>query len=134
MVYDSESDIVFMHGGEGKGTETWAYDYNANNWTQISSYSAPDRFLHSMAYDSQSDRIIVYGGFPPQGIVSINKIVYAYDYNSNTWSIMPAKYINCSSIIPCPTPTDPTNLSYSPFLLSLSIFAIIIIRRKKRLY
>ena len=89
MVYDSESDRVIMFGGINTNNEflkdTWEYDYNTNTWTEMTPPDSPQRAGHAMAYDSESDRVIMFGG----GIDFTNiEGTWAYDYNANIWTEM----------------------------------------------
>ncbi|MFX0209748.1 MAG: kelch repeat-containing protein [Candidatus Hodarchaeota archaeon] len=97
MAYDSESDRVILYGGFwGDATaaggrralsDTWAYDFNSNTWTNMSPVSSPGLlYAFGMAYDSESDRVILYGGkFKSNGYTSLKHKTWAYDYNSNSW-------------------------------------------------
>lgn len=87
LAYDSESDrLILFGGGEQPGimhADTWAYDYNTNTWTNMQPESAPpERAFHSLVYDAESDRVILWGGDQAGGD---DKMIWAYDYNSNTW-------------------------------------------------
>ncbi|MFZ5469810.1 MAG: Kelch repeat-containing protein [Myxococcota bacterium] len=89
MAYDSQSDRVIVFGGQGcPGNttldDTWAYDFNNNRWESMdptmTSPRPSARFGQQMAYDSQSDRIILYGRYGSGGDET-----WAYDYNNNRW-------------------------------------------------
>jgi len=90
MVYDVESDRMILFGGwaatlSGNGfNDTWAFDYDTNTWTKMEpEVSPPSRYYHAMAYDTESDRVILWGGYGPKPIdVSV---VWAYNYNENVW-------------------------------------------------
>ena len=97
MAYDSESDILIHFGGyyqyppeTGPYTfysETFAFDYNTNTWTNLTTENGPTKRSHpNMAYDSESDRIIMYGG--AEGDFIDTEETWAYDYNTNTWTKM----------------------------------------------
>ncbi len=98
MAYDNESDRIVLFGGEVWGAvwgtgypsdsdETWAYDFNTNTWTNMSPSSGPSgRGSHMMAYDSESDRVIAFGGRLLDGKPLAD--TWAYDFNSNTWTDM----------------------------------------------
>ncbi len=95
MAYDSESDRVILFGGDaGQGVflpsnETWAYDSNGNTWTRMSPDIAPTgRLKHAMAYDVQSDRIVMFGGDSAGGFGGELNDTWAYDYNTDTWTQM----------------------------------------------
>ena len=90
MAYDSESDRVILFGGLDDGAtysgDTWAYDFNTNNWTLMSPSTHPsDRFDAPMTYDSESDRVIMIGGWNAGGFIDE---VWAYDFNTDTWTLV----------------------------------------------
>ncbi len=126
MAYDSESDRIIMFGGyhhadNPYGEETWSYDYNSNTWTQKDALgTSPFRYKHSMAYDSESDLIIIFGG-SETSYYDIDDETWTYDYNSDTWT-----FIEC--IIPTETP-----LFLHPAVVSLSLLAtLVVIRRRNK--
>ena len=93
MAYDIESDRVIMFGSIPEGAdwrradlnETWAYDYNTNTWTRLT--DGPIKHLGArLAYDAESDRIILFGGFNPLGIAYDD--TWVYDFNSDIWTEM----------------------------------------------
>jgi hypothetical protein len=94
FAYDSESNQIILFGGNDKlfdnyalNNETWAYDVTANKWTLMKPSNAPPVMAAAtMAYDPESDRIIMFGGAAP-GVRFIND-TWAYDYNTNTWTQM----------------------------------------------
>lgn len=91
MAYDSQSYRTILFGGAPDiGTfsyETWSYDSQTNTWTIMNPTSNPSaRLLHAMAYDSQSDRIILFGGRVSVSYLGVNGETWAYDYNANVWT------------------------------------------------
>lgn len=90
--YDSESDRVILFGdpdGLGDGTETWAYDLNANRWTELRPARSPPPVKYpGMAYDAGSDRIILFGGLYGRGFLNERSLgeTWSYDLNANTWT------------------------------------------------
>ncbi|MFQ5820207.1 MAG: Kelch repeat-containing protein [Candidatus Heimdallarchaeota archaeon] len=90
MAYDVESDRIILFGGRtaggGTSSETWAYDFNSNAWTNMAPPTMPikTRGGHAIAYDVESDRIILFGGRTAGGGTSSE--TWAYDFNSNTWT------------------------------------------------
>jgi hypothetical protein len=91
LTYDSRSDRIILFGGGGERgvalDDTWAYDYNSNTWTNITPIIKPIAVaFNSLAYDSESDRTILFGGWI-SGIRYSND-TWAYDYNNNTWTNM----------------------------------------------
>ncbi|MEE9237841.1 MAG: kelch repeat-containing protein, partial [Thermoplasmata archaeon] len=92
MAYDSESDRVVLFGGfvvtdppEAEvGDDTWAYDVNTDTWTNMDPVSRPSpRFYHAMAYDSESDRVVLFGG---STATTFSDETWTYDLNTNTWT------------------------------------------------
>ncbi len=94
IAYDSESDLLVTYGGytEFWGTqtsETWIYDYNADQWQNKQPTTRPTAMLgHQMAYYDSLDRIILYGGFYFDGAENDypQSETWSYDINSNTWT------------------------------------------------
>jgi hypothetical protein len=67
MAYDVESDRVILYGGVfgadvDKDRYVWAYDFNSNRWEQLSAAEGVPLYEGRMAYDGESDRIVLYGG------------------------------------------------------------------------
>lgn len=95
MAYDSESDRVILFGGwvevnykQSNNNETWAYDFDTNIWTNMTPGQTTHpsaRQTHAMAYDSHSDRVILFGGETGSGVILFGD-TWAYDFNSNTWT------------------------------------------------
>ena len=95
MVYDSESEVIIMFGGGLDGfnfsDQTWAYDYNENNWTQMHPSSSPSKRVAQMAYDEESDKVILSGGAGragDSGPMITYTDTWSYDYNTDTWTEM----------------------------------------------
>lgn len=98
MAYDSESDRVIIFSGavqSGVGwfisiNDTWAYDYNSNIWENMTNEQMRDngRIYGGMAYDSESDRIILFGGADSRYMANSTRVgeTWSYDYNTNTWT------------------------------------------------
>jgi len=90
MAYDSGSDRVILFSGSsavGPLNDTWAYDFGANEWTNMTPASSPPvRSNHAMAYDSQSDRVILFGG--GDSATGFLNDTWAYDFATDTWTNM----------------------------------------------
>ena len=96
MAYDSESDKFTLFGGHSGGdttdpahfsAETWTYDVATNTWTDMKPVSGPKaRSSPGLAYDSESDRVILFSG--DDNLVLSLPDTWAYDYNTNTWTEM----------------------------------------------
>ncbi len=93
MAYDAHSDRVILFGGwtgAEQSLETWAYNYNTNTWTNITTGPSPSAGVFvAMVYDSQADRMILFGGvthrsdFPESGY---RAETWAYDFDNATWT------------------------------------------------
>jgi hypothetical protein len=68
MVYDPVRRVAWMFGGgypyPSAGNELWSYDAAARTWRQINQTGAvpPPRRFGAMAYDSQHDIVLLWGG------------------------------------------------------------------------
>ncbi len=103
MAYDVESDKTILIGGVNFTTAelvpgTWAYDYTTNTWTKMKPKTEPPGlFAHVMDYDTESDRVILWGGYIWTGVnangdwtgKAPENLVWAYDYNTDTWESLP---------------------------------------------
>jgi hypothetical protein len=83
-IYDTKSNRIIVFNSKG---ETWAFHLETNSWENRKPKNSPSpRCGHSMSYDSEFDKVILFGGF---GCTNINDPIYSdtwvYDYNSNTW-------------------------------------------------
>ncbi|MHA2143124.1 MAG: Kelch repeat-containing protein [Candidatus Thorarchaeota archaeon] len=94
LAFDSESDRVILFGGRQgvsgpTDNDTWAYNPGTNEWQMMSPATAPDkRFAHSMVYDSESDRVILFSGLNGgdwASALNYFEDTWAYDFNTNTW-------------------------------------------------
>jgi hypothetical protein len=91
MVYDEESDRIIMFGGFGGRSiddplfsDTWVYDYKTNCWTQMNPKNSPSaRMYFAMTYDSENDKVILWGGREKDPIT--DNSIWVYDYNKDTW-------------------------------------------------
>jgi len=94
MAYDSQSDRMILIGYTASGSSddtTWAYDFNANNWTNMDPPAKPrSRYDSTMAYDSESDRAILFGGRDTPSSAFLND-TWGYDFNSNSWTYLDTK-------------------------------------------
>ncbi len=66
--------------------ETWAYDPAANTWAELqpTGASPPATSGHSLAYDSGSRRLMLFGGSGAGG--SVLNETWAYDPDGNSWA------------------------------------------------
>ncbi|MHA2116965.1 MAG: Kelch repeat-containing protein, partial [Candidatus Thorarchaeota archaeon] len=94
VAYDSESDVAIIYGGwddpdPWELDDTWAYSYNTNTWENMSPTIFPSRReVGSMAYDSQSDLMVLFGGYTDFASGTTTNQTWTYSYNTNTWTQM----------------------------------------------
>lgn len=91
LAYDSGSDRMVLFGGlTNERTvlgDTWTFDLNGGVWEdQTPSVAPPARSDPGLAYDVQSDRMVLFGGVTNVDgpFVDLND-TWAYDVDSNTW-------------------------------------------------
>ena len=92
MAYDAESDRVIMFGGmfhtatnDKFYADIWAYDYNTNAWTEMHPADSPTaRAYAAVAYDSKSDRVVIFGGRLMDPLS--DNAMWAYDFNTDSWT------------------------------------------------
>jgi N-acetylneuraminic acid mutarotase len=91
LIHAPGSDEVLLFGGFNNvefyvSGELWAYSLSAGRWRRIEVESeAPSaRFLHAAAWDRTSGRMVVYGGYSPQGGVVGD--VWAFSPASAAWT------------------------------------------------
>ncbi|MHA1466297.1 MAG: Kelch repeat-containing protein [Candidatus Heimdallarchaeaceae archaeon] len=125
MVYDSEHDLIILFGGYTHllrteiDHETWSFNYNTLSWTELNPDSELERRAYSMAYDSESEKIVLFGGNTGDDPYVFLGDTWVFDYYFNNWTLMP---------IPEP---DDTNAFFIPSILSISIIAIVVMKRRK---
>lgn len=91
IVYDTESDRIIMFGGFTLTSyqfvdETWVYDYNTDTWTNMQPKVHPTgRNYVGMVYDSNADRIVMWGDWNKKYTPGTDNSVWTYDFNTNTW-------------------------------------------------
>jgi hypothetical protein len=99
MVYDPELQAIVLFGGRdlySSTSDTWAYDYSKNTWTNLNPPDSPDkRTNHAHVYDSFHKKHIIFGG----GGSSDHDDTWEYDSMDNRWTqlfptLSPPPYYN----------------------------------------
>lgn len=129
IVYDARVGKVIMFGGldltmfaalldglpvtnaELFSDRTWAYDYEANTWTDLgASNPPPGRNSHMMVYDPDTERVLLFGG----GDFDQNfNDLWAYDSESNAWTELDP-------------PTRPTRRAYATMAYDTSAHRVVL--------
>ena len=84
MTYDAAVNQVVLFGGLGSTGintlgDTW--EFNGSNWTQVAPATSPTaRSYASMAYDTSTKQVVLYGGLDP----SSNTLGDEWTYNPST--------------------------------------------------
>lgn len=97
LVFHPPSGRMYLFGGEANRRrsleETWSYSVETNDWTVVSSDRHPvNAGGETAAYDSESDRIIVYyttrlDRSADRGLVRLSE-TWAFDPSTGTWTDM----------------------------------------------
>ena len=92
--YDARSGRLILFGGmEGVSitssghpvNDTWSYDLLANKWTELKpKTSPPARGRHAMAFDSESGKIVMFGGGPDPR--HFQNDTWTFDPLTSNWS------------------------------------------------
>lgn len=95
MTYNIKADRVILvlntdptrpNDVDFQSSQTWAYDFNTDTWTQFAE-GPSGRVGAVIAYDSESDKVILFGGFS----LTTNQFfdeTWAYDFNTDIWTQM----------------------------------------------
>jgi hypothetical protein len=84
--YNVQRHRMIVYGGQRSGPldDIWAFDLNANVWTELTPAVRPaGRFFASAV--SLNDHVVVFGG--TNGMQSFNE-VWSFDCSSNGWSLL----------------------------------------------
>jgi hypothetical protein len=90
FVYDVRRNRLLLFGGssqQGVIADVWSFDLGTRTWSGVTTSGPrpPARTRHSAVYDSQSDRMIVYGG--SDGATLFGDL-YALDLKTLAWSAL----------------------------------------------
>jgi N-acetylneuraminic acid mutarotase len=91
MVYDVNGTRVILYGSaddSDAASGTWAYDPEANTWTDLRPTATPSVLLGTTVYDPVGDRVILLGGLGEGSYMEVAFVddVWAYDPAANTWT------------------------------------------------
>lgn len=91
LVYDQAASRVILFGGGDffvDYNDTWAYDFGHNSWRQLNPATVPPaRAYGYLAYNSESDRIVLFGGVDYTE-TQIFGDTWIFNYWNQTWTQM----------------------------------------------
>lgn len=87
IAIDTESALLVVFGGTTERGEpygeTWVFDLASGTWERRQPATSPPALHeHVIAYDAQSDLVVVWGGYTSDGE---NLELWAYDVHADTW-------------------------------------------------
>jgi len=87
MVYDSKNDLIVLFGGKDDTTvydDVWTYDMDTHQWSPtMVGVRPPARSNPSLAYDSDLDLVVMYGG--NNGSLYYDD-TWTFNITSNVWN------------------------------------------------
>jgi len=84
MAYQVASERLILFSGESHMNDTWSYDPNVNQWTNLDATGPPPpgyMGAPAMAYDNRADRVVLFGVDWP----SPNE-TWAFNPGANVWT------------------------------------------------
>jgi hypothetical protein len=93
MAYHPRADRVIMFGGvfdyrSEEDRHVWAYDLNTNTWEQMGAAEDVPLEGFKMAYDAESNLIVLYGGGSFMGGGGGNDNTWIHDLEEDAWTKM----------------------------------------------
>ncbi|HKZ64661.1 MAG TPA: kelch repeat-containing protein [Thermoplasmata archaeon] len=92
IAYDTLSDRIVVFGGfvqspHGDTNETWSYEFTSDMWSRMAPGQSPlRRWIVRGAYDSSSDRVVIFGGFRGWTVMTPLMDTWAYDVDGDAWT------------------------------------------------
>ena len=89
--YNTNNDEIILFGGSSNGyssglKDLWSYDYSSNTWGIVNLSNSPsERFFSSMAFDSESNSTILFGGGNSLTDFPYND-TWSFNFDLNEWS------------------------------------------------
>ena len=85
LEYDPDRQVTVLFGGNPRNSrENQTWEYNGADWSQVFpplSPSGRENISHAMAYDTERNRMVLFGGLSVSGVVNDT-----WEYNGATWS------------------------------------------------
>ena len=88
MAFDSSRGMVVMFGGAtdfgGHNTLNDTWEWDGTSWAQVATGSPSPRYGHTMTFDSQCDRVTLFGGIPENGVEPLADM---WEWNGSAWAL-----------------------------------------------
>jgi N-acetylneuraminic acid mutarotase len=89
LALDVQSRRIIEYQPFAEQIETWAYDLETGKWeNRHPAVEPPARWGSMMVYDPAADRILLYGGTDLNDGSTVLGDLWAYDYESNSWTAL----------------------------------------------
>ncbi len=88
MTYVASSDTMVLYGGRDNSPQNFSdlWEWDGFSWAEIVQTNGPSIRAHSLAYDADTDRLIVFGGqLGALDDTTPSQLTYFYDFKGN-WS------------------------------------------------
>ncbi|MBI5849451.1 MAG: hypothetical protein HZB39_00200 [Planctomycetes bacterium] len=106
--------VVYGGGVGGLGTPTYAdvWEWTGNDWIpRTTSVSPGQRWSHGLAWDSRNNGLLVYGGSPSGGVITLG----------DTWLATPGTWLQVNPAI-SPPPLTRVQIADHPFRGLIALF------------
>ncbi|MGA2134100.1 MAG: hypothetical protein ABSH50_17540 [Bryobacteraceae bacterium] len=110
MVFDSKLGKVLMFGGSDN--ETWEWDGTGKAWTQQFPAHSPSARAATLAYDENTNQVILFGGV---------SATLSYTYYGDTWTYNGVDWVQQQPATLPPARCD-NGLAFDPILKSVVLF------------
>jgi hypothetical protein len=137
MDYDPVNKVIILFGGsEGDvpfSQETWVFNVTSNQWSIMNPASnPPNRSFHNCAFDSESRKIVMFGG-TQSGYLSPYNDTWSYSYEDNVWNFVDYQVVEYSTSLTVSTTSTASTASGSDVgIIFLTLFVFLTFYRKKK--
>jgi hypothetical protein len=137
MDYDPVNKVMILFGGsEGNvpfSQETWVFNVTSNQWLKMNPESnPPNRSFHNCAFDSESGKIVMFGG-TQSGYLSPYNDTWSYSYDDNAWIDVDYQVVEfLTTSTASTTLTTSTASGFDSGIIFVTLFVLLTFYRKKK--
>jgi N-acetylneuraminic acid mutarotase len=138
-IYHNQMDRMILYGGWNEEqdvlhNDTWSYDFNTNNWSQVDINSPGIRTHATMAYDNESNLAVLFGGYTdPYNVFSDSTWVYGYFVPGSETSSTTSTFTHTTTSSSTSS-SEPNSTPMPNVIIFTALFSLIVITGKKRHY